>query len=104
MAEFSSIQAKLLGDIAQFTTEDVDNVLLSDGTTSFVVTDFASKSKVGDYGLVEYVVSSAITGLTEITNIKLRDKDNNILTNSVVYVQLDGQSSIIKHKFIVTEG
>lgn len=99
MAETPSIQQEFLNQIATFSAEDINNVLLND---TEIITEFSVKSATENVAIIEYTVTSDL-GLSEITNIKLRDINNNILTSSAVYVPVL-EDVIIKHSLNVKEG
>lgn len=98
LATSPSIQNKFLNDIATFSADDIDNVLLND---TVVISSFDTKTATDNVATIEYTVATDL-GLTEITDIKLRDKDNNILTSSTVYVPVVDEV-IIKHDIFVKE-
>lgn len=99
MAETPSIQQEFLNQIATFSADDINNVLLND---TEIITEFSVKSATENVAIIEYTVTSDL-GLSEITNIKLRDINNNILTSSAVYVPVL-EDVIIKHSLNVKEG
>ena len=99
LATSPSIQDKFLNDIATFSAEDINNVLLND---TVVISSFDTKTAVDNVATIEYTISVDL-GLTEITDIKLRDAENNILTSSTVYVPIVDEV-IIKHNIFVKEG
>lgn len=99
LATSPSIQDKFLNDIATFSAEDINNVLLND---TVVISSFDTKTAVDNVATIEYTIPVDL-GLTEITDIKLRDAENNILTSSTVYVPIVDEV-IIKHDIFVKEG
>lgn len=99
LATSPSIQDKFLNDIATFSAEDINNVLLND---TVVISSFDTKTAVDNVATIEYTIPVDL-GLTEITDIKLRDAENNILTSSTVYVPIVDEV-IIKHNIFVKEG
>lgn len=99
LATSPSIQDKFLNDIATFSADDINNVLLND---TVVISSFDTKTATDNVATIEYTVPTDL-GLTEITDIKLRDVDNNILTSSTVYVPVVDEV-IIKHDIFVKEG
>lgn len=99
LATSPSIQNKFLNDIATFSADDIDNVLLND---TEVISSFDTKTAVDNVATIEYTIPADL-GLTEITNIKLRDIDNNILTSSTVYVPIV-EDVVVKHNISVKEG
>lgn len=99
LATAKSLQNELLNDIATFSAESIASVLLND---SIEITEFETKKAESNVAIIEYSVPASL-GITEITNIKLRDADANILTSSTVYVPIV-EDVIIKHKINVKEG
>lgn len=99
LATSPSIQNKFLNDIATFSADDINNVLLND---TEVISSFDTKTAVDNVATIEYTISSDL-GLSEITNIKLRDAENNVLTSSTVYVPIV-EDVIVKHNIYVKEG
>ena len=99
LATSPSIQDKFLNDIATFSAEDINNVLLND---TVVISSFDTKTAVDNVATIEYTIPVDL-GLTEITDIKLRDAENNILTSSTVYVPIV-EDVIVKHNIYVKEG
>lgn len=99
LATSPSIQNKFLNDIATFSADDINNVLLND---TEVISSFDTKTAVDNVATIEYTIPVDL-GLTEITNIKLRDAENNVLTSSTVYVPIV-EDVIVKHNIYVKEG
>lgn len=99
MANINSLQAKFLNDIATFSANDINNVLLND---TYTISSFTTKSATDNVVTIEYNVPAS-ANLGEITSIKLRDSNNNILTSSTIYVPLNADI-VIKHKLNVKEG
>ena len=99
LATSPSIQNKFLNDIATFSADDINNVLLND---TEVISSFDTKTAVDNVATIEYTIPADL-GLTEITDIKLRDANNNILTSSTVYVPIV-EDVIVKHNIYVKEG
>jgi len=98
MAKFSSVKQKLLDHIENYTTDDVDYVVISNATQTHIIRDFSTKSD----GILTYTILPSF-GLDEVTNIKVYDKNDNILTDSTVYMLTD-EAPLVKHDFSVTEG
>jgi len=101
MAKFSSVQPILLSNIQDYVATTVGYVIVTDGTTNFRISNFSTKGK----GILTYTIPSTC-GLSQITNIKVYDIKDNILTNSTVYLDSTQISSspLIKHNFSATEG
>ena len=99
LATSPSIQNKFLNDIATFSADDINNVLLND---TEVISSFDTKTAVDNVATIEYTIPADL-GLAEITNIKLRDAENNVLTSSTVYVPIV-EDVIVKHNIYVKEG
>lgn len=99
MANIPSLQEKFLNDIAHFSASDINNVLIND---TYLVSDFTNKSSEDNVAVIEYSVPVS-SGLSEITNVKLRDIENNVLTESSVYVPVI-EDVLLKHLIYVKEG
>lgn len=99
MANVRSIQNKFLNDIAEFSANDINNVLLND---TEVIDTFSIKESVDNVVTIEYTVPAEL-GIVELTNIKLRDAENNVLTSADVYVNI-ADDIIVKHIINVKEG
>lgn len=99
MANVRSIQNKFLNDIAEFSANDINNVLLNDTET---IDTFSIKKSVDNVVTIEYTVPAEL-GIVELTNIKLRDAENNVLTSADVYVNI-ADDIIVKHIINVKEG
>lgn len=99
MANVRSIQNKFLNDIAEFSANDINNVLLNDTET---IDTFSIKESVDNVVTIEYTVPAEL-GIVELTNIKLRDAENNVLTSADVYVSI-ADDIIVKHIINVKEG
>jgi hypothetical protein len=93
-----SIKSKLLENTAGLIITDIHSAKINN---SIVITDFEMKSSLGDQAIVEYEVTPAMTGL--VTNVKLLDSSNNVLTESQVYVPVT-QTIRNKHIIKVKEG
>lgn len=99
LASAKSIQNEFLNDIALFSANNINNVLIND---TEVISEFTTKTSENNIATIEYTIPTSL-GITEVTNIKLRDSDNNILTSSTVYVPIL-EDVIIKHKINIKEG
>ena len=99
MSNISSIKNKFLNDIAVFSASDINNVLINN---SKVISEFNVKEAENNIAIIEYSVPASL-GLTELNNIKLRDANNNNLTESSVYVPIL-EDIVIKHNIYVKEG
>lgn len=98
MPEMKSVQDALLNDTAEFVADDIASVLIND---SIAITNFETKSVIGNQLTMEYEVTPLMTSL--ITNIKLLRADNEILTESDVYVPVS-ETVLSKHIIRVKEG
>lgn len=98
MADTKSVKSALLEDAASFVAGDVHHVLLNDTIT---VSEFRLKQVSGNVASIEYTVLPNMTNL--ITNIKLMNADNEVLTEAFVYVPVT-QTVISKHTITVKEG
>ena len=99
LATAKSLQNEMLNDIATFSASNVANVLINDST---VISTFETKKADNNVAIIEYTVPASL-GISAITNIKLRDSDNKVLTSSSVYVPVL-EDVILKHKINVKEG
>ena len=98
MPELRSVEPALLSNTAAFVAEDIAFVLIND---TVKVTEFRSKSVVGNSASVEYEVNPSMTSL--VTSIKLMKDDNTVLTQAAVYVPVT-QPVYSKHTITVKEG
>lgn len=100
MAKTRSINNALFSDAANFVASDVAYVILNN---SIRIDEFKLKHADDNVVHIEYEVLPQITNL--ITNIKLMRSDGQILTESVVYVPIDSQDTIVcKHSMTIQEG
>lgn len=98
MADKASITEKLLHDTAGFVLSDIKSVLIND---SVKITNFRVQSAIGPLVTLEYEVTPA--QVEEVTNIKLLDEDDNVLSNSSVWVPVT-QTILGKHTIRIKEG
>lgn len=98
MADKASITEKLLHDTAGFVLSDIKSVLIND---SVKITNFRVQSAIGSLVTLEYEVTPA--QVEEVTNIKLLDEDDNVLSNSSVWVPVT-QTILGKHTIRIKEG
>lgn len=98
MSEIRSINPTLLNDTAGFVSDDIVAVLLND---TIKVSEFRLKQVSNNVVTLEYSVTPDMTNL--ITNIKLVRADDEVLTESAVYVPVN-QAIISKHTITVKEG
>ena len=98
MADKASITDKLLHDTAGFVLSDIKAVLIND---SVKITSFKVSHAIGPVVTLEYAVTSA--QVEEVTNIKLLDGDDNVLSNSNVWVPVP-QTILGKHTIRIKEG
>jgi Uncharacterised protein conserved in bacteria (DUF2313) len=95
-----TVQNELLDRIAGFTLGEIDNVLIND---SYVVPAGAiTESREGSELQIEYVIPPD-SGLSAVTNIKLRDAAGKTLTNAPVYFIVTDNVTV-KHNMQVKEG
>lgn len=97
MESKASITSKLLQDTADFVEEDIVAVLINDEVK---ITDFRVKMSVAGTVTLEYEVTPA--QVTEVTNIKLLDSEDNVLTESNVWVPVS-KTILGKHTIRVRE-
>lgn len=98
MADKASITDKLLHDTAGFVLSDIKAVLIND---SVKITSFRVSHAMGSVVTLEYEVTPA--QVEEVTNIKLLDGDDNVLSNSNVWVPVP-QTILGKHTIRIKEG
>ena len=98
MADKASITDKLLHDTAGFVLSDIKAVLIND---SVKITSFKVSQVIRSMVTIEYEVTPA--QVEEVTNIKLLDGDDNVLSNSNVWVPVP-QTILSKHTIRVKEG
>lgn len=98
MADKTSITDKFLYDTAGFVLSDIKAVLIND---SVKITSFRVSQAIGSVVTLEYAVTSA--QVEEVTNIKLLDGDDNVLSNSNVWVPVP-QTILGKHTIRIKEG
>ena len=98
MADKASITDKLLHDTAGFVLSDIKAVLIND---SVKITSFRVSHAIGSLVTLEYEVTPA--QVEEVTNIKLLDGDDNVLSNSNVWVPVP-QTILGKHTIRIKEG
>lgn len=98
MADKASITDKLLHDTAGFVLSDIKAVLIND---SVKITSFTVSQAIGSVVTLEYEVTPA--QVEEVTNIKLLDGDDNVLSNSNVWVPVP-QTILGKHTIRIKEG
>lgn len=95
MPEVSSIQNKLLNDIAAFTEGDIASARLN-GT---VVISNITKTLDGN----EVEVTYPVTQVDAITQVELLDAAGNPLTSSTLYAAVT-EGTVMKHRVLVQEG
>ena len=98
MADKASITDKLLHDTAGFVLSDIKAVLIND---SVKITSFKVSQVIRSMVTIEYEVTPA--QVEEVTNIKLLDGDDNVLSNSNVWVPVP-QTILGKHTIRIKEG
>ena len=98
MADKASITDKLLHDTAGFVLSDIKAVLIND---SVKITSFKVSHAIGSVATLEYEVTPS--QVEEVTNIKLLDGDDNVLSNSNVWVPVS-QTILGKHTIRIKEG
>jgi hypothetical protein len=94
-----SIKQELLNDIALATATDVAKVRIND---SYLIDVFITKQSQDNVVTIEYRLPTS-SGLTEANKIELLDSENNVLTESAIYVPLL-EDVILKHTIKVQEG
>lgn len=98
LANSSSITNKFLNSVATFAANDIAAVKIND---SVIINTFDVKAADGNSVTVSYNVNSG--QVSEITNVKLLDSSNNVLSSADVYVPMTS-AVIMKHTILVKEG
>lgn len=98
LASSRSISSKFTNNVAAFAASDVASVLIND---TVKITNFSTKSAEGNIATVSYTVNPQ--QVSEITNVKLLDSSNSVLSSADVYVPMSG-TVIMKHTILVKEG
>ena len=98
LANSSSITDKFINSVATFAASDIAAVKINDKVT---INTFEVKKAEGNTVTVSYNVSA--DQVTEITNVKLLDSSNNVLSAAAVYVPMTS-AVIMKHTILVKEG
>lgn len=93
-----SIKDTMLHDMALGGSAAVAKVLIND---TLSITSFDTKGATGNTAIIVYTVING--SVSEITNIKLLDSGDNILTESNVYIPII-QDMLISHKILMKEG
>ena len=96
-----SIQENTLIELANKIKEDIDHLVITDGTNTYTISSFSTFCS-GATASVQYAVPSSCN-LTAITNIKLLREDNSVIASADVYVQIRSDM-LIKHSIPITEG
>lgn len=97
MANVSSITDNLINQNLNFCKDAVTKVKINDIISVTDIEKFQDSSTITiSYELTPSIVST-------ITNIKLLDSNNNVLTNSNVYIQVEGDVTV-KHILKIEEG
>jgi hypothetical protein len=99
LAETSSIQSTFLNGLTAEANSMVAKVLIND---SYPITEFETKQATNNIVTLEYLVPE-VSGLQTITNVKLLDASDNVLTGAVVYVPLVSDA-VMKHILTIKEG
>jgi len=95
--ETPSITSEFLSQMAGFTSEDIDNVLIND---ELQITTFTFKEADQNKVVIEHEVPFG--SVAEIKNIKLK-KGDAVLSETVVYIPAT-ESALVKHFIQFTEG
>lgn len=99
LAETASIQSTFLNKLTVEANSMVAKVLIND---SYPITEFETKQATNNIVTLEYIVPE-VSGLQAITNVKLLDASDNVLTSVVVYVPLVSDA-VMKHIITIKEG
>lgn len=98
MADKASITDRLLHDTAEFVLSDIAAVLINDEVK---ITNFKVSTAIGSLVTLEYEVTPS--QVEEVTNIKLLDEDDGVLSSSNVWVPVT-QTILGKHTIRIKEG
>ena len=98
MSALTSLKPELLRKVAQFTADEIKEVVLNGETT---ITEFTAKTISDTQCIIEYSVPVGL--VTEVTSIALLDSAKNTLTSFAVYIPVI-DDVIIKHTIDVKEG
>jgi hypothetical protein len=93
-----SLQSEMFNDVANFIASNVTKVKLNDVVE---ISTFVTKNSTGDTATIEYNVLMSM-GIVEVTNIKLLDNTDAILSNSSVYIPVNADI-VLKHTIKSTE-
>lgn len=99
MSSTPSIKSELLNNLANYTVNDIAKVRVNG---SYIVSTFTEKITNNNIATVQYVIPID-SGITQVDKIELLDSDDNVLTESKVYVPLL-TDLIMKHTLSVLEG
>lgn len=95
----NSMSSLMEAKYRQFTLSEITSVLINN---TIRITTFLTKEEVNGEAIIEYIVPQQEQN-TEVTNIKLLDKDGLICFESPVYVPVY-EDTIMKHNIIIKEG
>lgn len=99
VASILSIDANLLHALAEETISQIASVLIND---TLAITEFSVKSATAGVATIQYTVPIS-GGITTITNIKLLDALDNVLSSAPVYIPISIDTAL-KHYITVAEG
>lgn len=99
LAETASIQSTFLNGLTAEANSMVAKALIND---IYTIEDFEVKQTADNKVTLEYIVPG-VSELGTITNVKLLDASDNVLTNAVVYVPLTSDA-VMKHTITIKEG
>lgn len=96
--EVRSVEQSLTNYLGTQTKDKIAYAMIND---SLKITEFLAKNVQENIVTVEYNISSE--SVQQINNIKLYDSENNLLTNTSVYVPVS-EDTIISHEIKIEEG
>ncbi len=99
LATIPSIKPEMLNDIAAFTASDVAKVRINN---NYIISNFTTKQSTNNLVTIEYELDES-DGVNEVTKIELLDAENNVLTDSAVYIPIL-ERVLLKHNILIKEG
>ena len=99
MAEANSIKSDFLNGLSAQALNMISGILINNTEK---ITTFKTKTTEDNIVTLEYYLTTGL-GISEVTNIKLVDGEDNVLTEAVVYVPLLSDA-VVKHTIKIKEG
>lgn len=98
--EQMSLTKELLNKLAVYVSEQTKKVLVNDNV---VISTFSMREAKEQNVTIEYIINSESIQSNEITNIKLLDSEDTVLTDANVYVPVT-TDTLVKHTIKIKEG